>query len=297
VRLGGEQDQLHRCHPERLGGPLEQGLQLGHDLRRARQGAHRLVEEAQLGAAPALGQVGAVGKQQQRRRWDQQQPGLRTSSHHGRGGQPEAGVAERDRPVRDEHVQPLVGLQAPLGQADGDPDADVGDERIRRDPREGGQPDDRLERIVTGGQGVHHDQRRARPERELGDVEERLEGRDLAVQQQRRGRADEPRQHQLGGIQEEQAHHQGQLAQGEGVRAAAEVEVHHPALRGREAGGDRPPRHVHRRRCHLHVLDDREVHRRGQRGHDAAEDPDLRLQPERPAQDAHCPTPRSPWSA
>ena len=93
--------------------------------------------------------------------------------------------------------------------------------------------------------------------------------------------------------QEQQARHERQLAERQRVRAAAEVEVHHPALRGGEAGRHEPPRHVQLARPHADRLHEAEVGERRGRGHHAREEPDLRLEAELLSEDSHRPTSRS----
>ena len=244
VRLGGEEHEVDRADAEGRGGACEQRLELGHDLGRARQRAGRLVEELELGVAAALGQVGAVGRHEQHRGRHEQEAADRARGDHGGDRQREAGVAEGDGPVREQHVDALLRLEPALRDRHGGPDADVGDERGGGHRGEDGQPDDRVERVAHVHEALDHEQRHARAERELREVEEGLEGRDLAVERERHRGADQPGQDELVRRQEQQAGHERKLAERQRVGAPAEVQVHDPALRGREAGGHQPPRHV-----------------------------------------------------
>ena len=132
----------------------------------------------------------------------------------------------------------------------------------------------------TVDEPLDHEQRDAGAERELGEVEEGLEGRDLAVEGEGERRADEARRARARGRKEQQAGHQRQLAQRQRVGAPPEVQVHHPALGGRERERHQPPGHVQRRGTGAERGDQGDVGAgRGDR-HGPAQYPDLGFQPE-----------------
>ena len=101
------------------------------------------------------------------------------------------------------------------------------------------------EAVDGGRELVEDDHRQAGRERELGDVEDDLDGRQAAVDQQHDDRADQPGDHEVDRRREQQAEHERQVAERERVRAAAEVQVDHAALGGEEAQRQAPPRDVH----------------------------------------------------
>ena len=245
VGLRGEEDELDGADAEGRGRPGQQRLQLRNDLGRARERARGLVEELELRVAAALREVGAVGGHQQDGRRHQQQPALGASRHDGGDRECKTGVAERDRPVGEQHVEALMRLQPALGDRHGRADADVRDERGGGHRGEHGQPDHRVERVAHGREPLDDEQRHAGPERELRQVEEGLEDRDLTVERERERRAHEAGEHQLVRGKEQQASHERQLAERQRVGAAPEVQVHDPALGGRESGRHRPPGHIH----------------------------------------------------
>ena len=115
VRLGRKENEVHRADAEGRGGPREERLELGDDLRGARQRARGLVEELELGVAATLGEVGPVCRHQQDRGRDEEQAALGPGGHDGRDCQREAGVAERDGPVGEQHVEALLRLELALG--------------------------------------------------------------------------------------------------------------------------------------------------------------------------------------
>ena len=88
------------------------------------------------------------------------------------------------------------------------------------------------------------DHRQARGERELGDVEDELDRRQLAVEQQHHDGPDQAGEHEVHRRGEQQAEDERQVAERERVGAAAEVQVDHAALGGEEAQGQHPPRDV-----------------------------------------------------
>jgi hypothetical protein len=89
-------------------------------------------------------------------------------------------------------------VDAALGQAHRDADADVGHQRASRHGAEHGHPDGRLERVAADAESLEGQQGGARAEHELGGVEEGLEGRDLAVEQHGERRSQQPGGHELG---------------------------------------------------------------------------------------------------
>ena len=227
----------------------KQRLELRHDLGRARERARGLVEELELSVAATLREVGAVGGHQQHGRRHQKQAALGAGGHDSGDGEREAGVAERHGPVREQHLQALMRLEPALGDRHGRAHADVRDQRGGGYGRENGKPDNRVERVAHGRQALDDEQRDAGTERELGEVEERLEDRDLTVEGQRHRRPHQAGEHQLVRREEQQASHERQLAERQRVGAAPEVQVHDPALGGRESGRHGPPRHIQRRRA------------------------------------------------
>ena len=126
-------------------------------------------------------------------------------------------------------------LEPALGDRHRGADADVGHQRRGRDRGEHREPDDRVERVAHADQPLDDEERDTGAERELREVEERLEGGDLAVERERHRRPDQPGQHELVRRQEQQPGHERKLTQRERVGAAPEVQVHHPPLGRREA--------------------------------------------------------------
>ena len=87
--------------------------------------------------------------------------------------------------------------------------------------------------------------------------------------------------------QEQQAGHQRKLAERQRVGAPAEVQVHDPALRGSEAAGHQPPRHIQLARPCADRPDERHVGDHGGQPHDRREEPDLGLEPELSSEQSH----------
>jgi hypothetical protein len=106
--LGREQHQLGDLDPEGAARALEQHLELGDDLRRARQRRGCLVQELELRVPPALGHVGPVGEDQHPRREQQEERGGRADRVYRRRRQRQATIDGRDPPVDAEHVDPLA---------------------------------------------------------------------------------------------------------------------------------------------------------------------------------------------
>jgi hypothetical protein len=113
----------------------------------------------------------------------------------------------------------------------------------------------------------------------LRQVEGKLDARGAANQQQRHERPDDLRDHQIGRRREQQADHQRQLADGERVRAAAEVRVDDEHLGRAEGDRQGPPRHVHAAGVCGQVANIRQVERHGRRRDERREQPDAERSP------------------
>ena len=278
VGLRGEEDELDGAHPERRRGPGQQGLELGDDLGRAGQRASGLVQELELRVAAPLREVGAIRGHQQNGGRHQQQAALGASRHHGGDRERETGVAEGDGPVREQHVEALLRLQPALRDRHGGADADVRHERRGRHSGEHGKPHHRVERIAHGREPLDDEQGHAGAERELSQVEEGLEDRDLTIERERDRRTHQAGEHQLVRGKEHQATHERHLAERQRVGAAPEVQVHDPALGSRKSGRHGPPGHIKRGRPAAERRHEGDVSHHGEHRHDAAEDPDLGFQ-------------------
>ena len=170
---------------------LEQHLQLGHDLRRARQRAGGLVQELQLGVAAALGHVRAVGEDQHRRRQQQEQRGGGADRVDGGGRQRQAAVDRRRRAQLMPSISRRVRrLSLPSARPIAAPMVTSATSGRGEHGQQGRGPDRRLERVSRRGEQLEDRDRHAGAERELSDVEEHLHRRDLAVQHQRHGGPD-----------------------------------------------------------------------------------------------------------
>jgi hypothetical protein len=194
-----------------------------------------------------LGRVGAVGEEDGDERHDQQRQRARLVDDDDARGEREARVGDGDREVHQQHPAQRLEAQQALGDRDRAGDQQHGHERGDLGREQRVEPDRGAEPVGGGGKLVEDDHRQAGGERELRDVEDDLDGRQAAVDQQHHDRADEPRDDEVDRGREQQAEHERQVAERERVGAAAEVQVHDAALGGEEAQREAPPRQVHAR--------------------------------------------------
>ena len=220
--------------------------------------------------ALALGRVGAVGEEDGDERDDQQRERARLVDDDHGGGEREARVGDRHREVHQQHPAQRLGAEQALGDRDRAGDQQHGDEGGDLGREQRVQPHRGAEAVGGGGQHVEDDHREAGGERELRDVEDDLDGRQAAVDEQHHDRADEPGDDEVDRGREQQAEDERQVAERERVGAAAEVQVHHAALGGEEAQREAPPRQVHARVELGEVLD-----RPGEQRHGRDDDRDV----------------------
>ncbi len=242
------ESDLGDLRPEHRPGVVEQRDEGRVELRRVLHDPARLVEQLQALVLLALGDVGAVREEQRREGHDQQPDGQRVDPHDGDGEQRQARVGERDHAPELEHLGQLLELRRAAGQRDRGRDRqrseETGDEhrRERRDPvRRPGPAGERAE-------AVEDDQGHGRDEREVGEVERDLHDRLASGHEQGDGRPDEDGQQVLVRRHEEQAEDGRDLAQGEGVRLAPEVDDDDLGLGGQERRREERPRNGERTR-------------------------------------------------
>ncbi len=231
VALGGEQDDLGDLGAERLDRAREQALERADDLRRARQRARGLVEELEALVALALGGVGAVGEEDGDERHDQQRQRARVVDDDHGGGEAEARVGRGDREVHQQHAAERLGAEPALGERDRGADQQHGHERRRLAGDQREDPGQRAEAVDRRREDVEDDDREAGRERELRDVEDDLDRRQAAVDEQHDDRPDEP------------GHRRGRSARRTaGRRRAAGRRARTSARCGGSAGGPRSAR-------------------------------------------------------
>ena len=91
---------------------------------------------------------------------------------------------------------------------------------------------------------AEHRQGHGRVGVEQCDVDGRLEHGLTAVQQHDEGRPDDASDQEILGHGIEESEDERDLADGDGLRLAADLDVEHPELGGREHQGEQPPRDV-----------------------------------------------------
>jgi len=240
--VGRPQDDLGALGAEGVQRAGEQALDRLGDLGRARQRAVGLVEELQPLAALALGDVGAVGEEDGQQRHDKERERPRLGRDDQRGDEAEARVRDGDREVGREHVPELAEAQPALAERDRGADQRDAGRRAHLGADDDG---DRQLRAPVGADGRHPvaDQRgEADRQGELAEVEEQLDRRQPAVEQQRQRRSHHGRDHEVRAARQHEAEHERHVAQREGVGVAAELEVDDATLADQEAEGEPPPR-------------------------------------------------------
>jgi hypothetical protein len=184
--------------------------------------------------------VAAVGEQQDGRD-RQQQPGraqVRDQRQHRHQGQ--AGVGHRGQGAGGGDLQQDAPLRGPLVQRDRGHDHQRADQVDGQGGQQRRPPAPRPQRVAAAQQPEDGDGQ-AGLDQEQRQVEGQLGGRLAAVHRQRGRRSHQAGQHQLRRRQQVQAGDQRQLAEGEGLRVAPELQVD-GEHRGRgEARGEHRP--------------------------------------------------------
>ncbi len=176
VRSGwspGEEHDLGHLDAERLARAPQQVHQRGLDVRRARERAGDAVEELQALVLGALGQVGAVGEQQDAGGREQQPAGAAVLGDQRRAGEADARVGERHQQVGAHHQRHPARREHALGQRDRREHERRAGHRAHEHGGEHRQPQAGAERLRHRGQRMQRDHRQAGGEPELGEVEDR----------------------------------------------------------------------------------------------------------------------------
>ena len=236
--LGELRAQHRACGTEQLS---HRGARLGRGLHRA----HRPVEELEVLVAPPLRGIGTERQHAAPRREEEDPDRARVLLHQldrrDREGRP-GDAADEGGPG---HVRQLAQHRPAFGQRDRR--AHEGDARRAECRRPGKRPGPArgAERVAEAAHRVEDHECEAGAERELCEVERRLEGPLAADDDQSDRRAAELAGDQPARSGQEQPEHERDLAEGEAVRLGPEVQVNRVRLREEEQHRDSPPGNPH----------------------------------------------------
>ena len=162
---------------------------------RAGKRAVGLVEELESLMALALGQVRAIGREQSRGGDQQERQCTRVGGGQNGPAQREAGVTHRHHEVHRQHVRDHPWRHQPLGEGDRAGDQQDGHEATGLSREQHPDPGSGTNLVAQRRQRVHHQDRDARSQRELPDVEDELDRGQPALGQQHQGASQQAPKH------------------------------------------------------------------------------------------------------
>ncbi len=238
---GGQERDLRALGAEHLARlPQETGDGLIHRFV-ALQVLGRLVQEVDLAALLALSDVEAIRDEDAERR-DGEQPELRrVVPDEPHADERQAGVDSGARQREAERRGDTGGIEVSLREGDRREDHPRLEDARGEDRDQHADEAGRAEWIVVVDE-IHEQQRcHAVGDREVGEVERQLQRRLAAVERQRDGGSGDVREHHNHGRREEESHDERKLAEREGLRIAAELDVDDEHLGGAEERSQHPP--------------------------------------------------------
>ena len=255
---------------------VEQRHQGSVDLGAALQDPRGFVEHLQAFVLFALGHVGSVGDEHRDDRHGEQQRRGRLDEQHGDEEKGKTRVRQRHDRTHDQHPWDWGVVRGPLGQRDRGGHGEHPDHVLGGSRQEGRRPVARPEGPGDADEQVDDTDRDHRAEQELGEVEAELDRPLPPADDQRQSGADQASNDVLGGCEEEDPVHDGDLAHRERVGASADVKVDDLGFGHIEERGQEPPRERNRG---LGRLAGRQLHRCEDNRNDAQNDgqrPDTR---------------------
>ena len=201
-----------------------------------------LVEQLEALVLLAFGHIRLVRKEDSREWQDQEPQQDRVDPHHRDGEEREARVGDRHHAAELDHLGQLLELGCPARDRDDGRDREGAHEGCSEGRRERGKPVDEMRLTAHIADRVEHRQLDHRDEREVGQVEHDLLDPLAAADHECDRRADEQRYHVVERRQEEEADDCRELAEGEGVGLAAEMDLDDLELGGGERDRQDGPR-------------------------------------------------------